>query len=40
MTVITYVALAIAAGVVLTMPLFAIVARNRPMDADVARRQR
>ncbi|HEU4584666.1 MAG TPA: CDP-alcohol phosphatidyltransferase family protein [Gemmatimonadaceae bacterium] len=38
MSSVTYVALAIAAGVILTMPVFAIVARNRPMDADVARR--
>jgi phosphatidylglycerophosphate synthase len=38
MNLVTYVALAIAAGVVLTMPLFAIVARDRPMDSDVARR--
>jgi phosphatidylglycerophosphate synthase len=38
MNSVTYVALAIAAGVILTMPVFAIVARNRPVDADVARR--
>ena len=38
MNLVTYVALAIVAGVVLTMPLFAIVARGRPVDADVARR--
>jgi phosphatidylglycerophosphate synthase len=38
MNSVTYVALVIAAGVILTMPVFAIVARNRPVDADVARR--
>ncbi len=38
MNSVTYIALAIAAAVVLTMPVFAIVARRRPIDADVARR--
>jgi CDP-diacylglycerol--glycerol-3-phosphate 3-phosphatidyltransferase len=38
MNVTTYVALAVAAFFLLTMPVFAIVARNRPVDADVARR--
>lgn len=38
MTVTTYVALGIAGFFLLTMPVFAIVARNRPMDTDVARR--
>lgn len=38
MNAMTYAALAIVAVVVLTMPVFAIVARDRPLDADVARR--
>jgi len=38
MTPTTYVALIAAAIVVLTMPLYAIVARGRDIDADVARR--
>lgn len=38
MTVTTYIALAIVALFLLTMPVFAVVARNRPLDADVARR--
>lgn len=38
MTNTTYIALAVAALVVLTMPVFAIIARDRPMDVDVARR--
>jgi phosphatidylglycerophosphate synthase len=38
MTASTYIALTIAAIVLLTMPVFAIVSRNRPMDADVSRR--
>lgn len=38
MNPITYVALIIAAVVVLTMPVYALVTRGRPIDADVARR--
>lgn len=38
MTATTYIALTLAAIVLLTMPVFAIVSRHRPMDADVARR--
>jgi phosphatidylglycerophosphate synthase len=38
MTVTTYIALTLAAIVLLTMPVFAIISRHRPMDADVARR--
>ncbi len=38
MNFVTYLLLAIAAVVVLTMPVFAIVARDRPVDSDVARR--
>lgn len=38
MNPITYVALIIAAVVLLTMPLYAVVTRGRPIDADVARR--
>ncbi|MBX6330873.1 MAG: hypothetical protein IRY91_03395, partial [Gemmatimonadaceae bacterium] len=38
MTVTTYIALAVAGFFLLTMPIFAIVARGRPVDADVARR--
>jgi len=38
MTATTYIALTLAAILLLTMPVFAIVSRNRPMDADVARR--
>lgn len=38
MSVSTYVALALAACFVLTMPLYGILSRNRPIDADVARR--
>ncbi|HEX6536799.1 MAG TPA: CDP-alcohol phosphatidyltransferase family protein [Gemmatimonadaceae bacterium] len=34
----TYVALVIAGCFLLTMPVYGIVARNRPIDADVARR--
>jgi phosphatidylglycerophosphate synthase len=33
-------ALALAAAVLLTMPIYAIVARGRPLDAEVARRPR
>jgi Phosphatidylglycerophosphate synthase len=38
MTLVNYLALAIVACVILTMPVFAIVARDRPVDPDVARR--
>jgi hypothetical protein len=38
MTPTTYVALIAAAIVVLTMPLYALMARGREIDADVARR--
>jgi CDP-diacylglycerol--glycerol-3-phosphate 3-phosphatidyltransferase len=34
------VALALVAGLLLTMPVFAVVGRARPMDTDVARRSR
>jgi CDP-diacylglycerol--glycerol-3-phosphate 3-phosphatidyltransferase len=39
-TAVDIVALALVAGLLLTMPLFAVVGRDRPMDADVARRSR
>ena len=38
MNVGTYITLIVAAIVLLTMPVFAVVSRTRPMDADVARR--
>jgi phosphatidylglycerophosphate synthase len=38
MSVTTYIALAAAVFCVLTMPVYALVSRYRPMDADVARR--
>jgi len=38
MTFTTYAALAVAALFLLTMPVFAVVARHKPVDADVARR--
>jgi phosphatidylglycerophosphate synthase len=38
MTLATQIALAAVVAVLLTMPLFAVVARSRPVDADVARR--
>jgi phosphatidylglycerophosphate synthase len=38
MTVTTYIALGIVGLLLLTMPVFAIVARGRPVDPDVARR--
>ena len=38
MTPASYVAATLALGLVLTMPVFAVVARRRPVDADVARR--
>jgi phosphatidylglycerophosphate synthase len=34
------VALALVAGLLLTMPVFAVIGRDRPVDADVARRSR
>lgn len=40
MTAIDVVALALVAGLLLTMPVFAVVARGRALDADVARRGR
>jgi len=38
MTPTTYAALILAGMFLLTMPVFAVVSRNRPVDADVARR--
>lgn len=38
MTPTTYAALILAALFLMTMPVFAVVSRNRPVDADVARR--
>lgn len=38
MTATTYIALTLVGILLLTMPVFAIVSRSRPMDADVARR--
>jgi phosphatidylglycerophosphate synthase len=38
MTLTTYIALFVAFGFLLTMPVYAVVARRRPVDADVARR--
>ncbi|HUQ19919.1 MAG TPA: CDP-alcohol phosphatidyltransferase family protein [Gemmatimonadaceae bacterium] len=40
MTTIDMLALVLVGGLLLTMPVFAIVARNRALDADVARRSR
>ena len=40
MTVVDAVALAFVGGLILTMPVFAIVSRNRTIDAEVARRSR
>jgi len=34
------VALALVGGLILTMPVFAVISRNRPIDPDVARRSR
>ncbi|HEX5437637.1 MAG TPA: CDP-alcohol phosphatidyltransferase family protein [Gemmatimonadaceae bacterium] len=38
MTLVNRIALALAAAVILTMPIFAVVARSRPLDPEVARR--